>query len=178
MNGIAIVQQVDYEERRVDVVVYPESCGRCEDNGGHCTRDHRVVPVQLPDEMDLKPGDHLRLGASGTAIFRAVRRLVIAPIGSAVVGFWIGGGRFREIAPRAVRQLIGDGSVSLGIPTAAIVLAALGVALAIGIGVVRGTQRDDWPIVAERVLHQPTPRSYQSGATEMPVLKNVPITPR
>lgn len=160
MSGIAIVRRVDREHGRVDVVVYPESCGRCEENGGHCTRNHREVPVQLPEGIELQPGDHLRLGSSRRAIRRSVVRLILAPFAAALGGFWIGGGRLGRIAPRAAQQISGRADVSLDIPGAAIILALLGIGLVLFFVIRRGVQPEDRPIVVARLSPE---ESFQPG---------------
>lgn len=149
MSGIAVVRRVDRNQQRADVVVYPESCGRCEDNGGHCVREHRTVPARIPDGFQVAPGDHVRLVSNPSAVIRGLGRVVGLPLVAGIAGLYIGGVRFFEIAPRAMAQLSGSSSTSLGIPGAAIALACVGVAGALGLALRRGVRREDWPAVAE-----------------------------
>ncbi|MDA3947861.1 MAG: SoxR reducing system RseC family protein, partial [Spirochaeta sp.] len=148
MSGIAIVRRVDRSEQRADVVVYPESCGRCEDDGGHCVREHRTVPARVPDGFSIQPGDHVRLISNPVAVFRGLGRVVGIPFVAGVAGLYIGGVRFAEIAPQAIAQLSGRSGAALDIPVAALVLAFAGVAAALAVALRRGVRREDWPTVA------------------------------
>jgi hypothetical protein len=171
---------VDRYEQRADVVVYPESCGRCEDNGGHCVREHRTVPARIPDGFQVAPGDHVRLVSNPSAVIRGLARVVGLPLAAGIAGLYVGGVRFFEIAPRAMAQLGGSSSTSLGIPGAAIALAGVGAAGALGLALRRGVRREDWPSVAEPDSDgwsAERPRVASSSRSDV-TLQPVSLTPR
>ena len=179
MSGIAIVRRVEKSDERADVVVYPESCGRCEDNGGHCVREHRTVPARIPDGFQVKPGDHVRLVSNPWAVLRGLGRVVGLPLGAGIAGLYIGGVRFAEIAPRAIAQLSGRPGVSLDIPLTAIALACAGVAVAVVGALHRGVRREDWPVVAELSSEDSLEHLRRAGDSDAGmVLYSVSVTPR
>ena len=107
------------------------------------------MPARIPDGVQVKPGDHVRLVSNPWAVLRGLGRVVGLPLGAGIAGLYIGGVRFAEIAPRAVAQLSGRAGVSLDIPLTAIALACAGVAVAVVGALRRGVRREDWPVVAE-----------------------------
>jgi len=172
MNGYAVVRRVVPEERRADVIVYPESCGRCEENGGHCARDHRVLPAQIPDGVTVSPGDHVDLRSDPRGIARAVWRLAVAPLLGGLAGLTLGGVRIAALMPRAAAQIRGDAAVSLELPVPAVLLAILGAAVPILVAILRGTSSADRPWivpVSDGADGFPESRSSSAGLDLKPV---------
>jgi len=155
VDRFVVVREVDPTARRADVVVYPESCGRCEDDGGHCVRDHRTVPAWIPDGVEVHPGDRVRLVSNRAAVLRGLFRVIGLPAGVGLAGLYLGGFRFGDVAPQAIAQVTGRSVASLGVPVEALVLAVLGAGAAVLFALRRGVRPQDWPTVTQARTAEP-----------------------
>ncbi|MFP4153924.1 MAG: SoxR reducing system RseC family protein [Alkalispirochaeta sp.] len=165
MNGFAVVTRVVTGERRADVIVYPASCGRCDENGGHCTREHRVIPAQIPEGVTVSPGDRVDLKSDPRGVIRAVLRLLVAPLLGGLAGLTLGGVRIAALVPRAAAQVRGDATVSLELPVSAVLLAILGVAIPIIVAVFRGASPPDRPRIVPISDGDPDPAFTAPGTS-------------
>lgn len=172
MSGYAVVRRVDRAAGRVDVMIYPASCGRCEEDGGHCTRKHRVMPARLPEDIPVAPGDHVVLKSDPAAAARAFLRGIVLPILAGVAGLFLGGARFSAIAPLLAAQLRGDGGATIDLPVASVVFAIAGVLAAVLWAIRRGARPSDWPRIAER---SSASEGYRTGTAEHLTLRPVSI---
>ena len=163
MNRLAVIRRIVPGENRADVIIYPESCGRCDENGGHCARDHRVIPAQIPEGVTVAPGDRVDLRTDPRAALRGVVRLLLAPVLGGIAGLIVGGVNVTALLPRAAAQVGGDASASLDLPVPAVLLAILGVAIPIIVAIARGTSPADRPWIVPLV--EGSDRSPVAGHT-------------
>ncbi|MFW5694501.1 MAG: SoxR reducing system RseC family protein [Alkalispirochaeta sp.] len=113
MADIVTVRDREVEPGIALVSVLPPSCGRCETDGGHCDHELREMRVRVPDHLagTLQNGYRVKLGYSGTAMLRAVGKLLVAPV---LVGALFTAGTWRWVetmpAPEVWHGLIAVGS--------------------------------------------------------------------
>ncbi|MFW5827426.1 MAG: hypothetical protein ACOCU4_05005 [Alkalispirochaeta sp.] len=118
------------------VSVLPPSCGRCETDGGHCDHEFREMRVRVPDHLrgTLHNGYRVQLGYSGTAMLRAVGKLLVAPLatGAALTaGTW----RWAEAAPHSA---LWHGLIAVGSAVGILALMAW-----------RGGSEADLPVISD-----------------------------